>query len=413
MAQDNTQNWHGHPDTRAKEMTVRHGTRFSDLCHWAVRTNQEDILEIAYYILGLNERTMGIPNLVHELSYPDSKSILSQWQSNDIIHALQSFVEAFLSDNTIKANHSRLSHAGSASQNKRIYENYKDRTFLLTLITHPLSHHKDPEALLDRRRLRIWLLIQAIRRLIDYGCAADSSISNAARYLVIDSNDEKWRVIDQLLSRTRRQLANVDMTHERFTNVIGNIAELLKLDFNDQGSRRFLTNVSDIAQGHLKPLLDNASPKLYSGYLRKALRPPTNKITFYAEDIPFEVVPEESMDDEEQSFSYLVEIDPSDSVAQQSLSSGSVFIQNAELSSYLPWSWERPLPSELNDIDNWVTTTLKSRNRVDRLGAAMTWLSMRFSRSLSMIERISLVSGNSDDWSISPDFEFMKKCTST
>lgn len=59
-------------------MTVRLGERFAELCDWAANENLEDALEIGYMLLGLDEITVGIPNLVDELSHPESKTILAQ-----------------------------------------------------------------------------------------------------------------------------------------------------------------------------------------------------------------------------------------------------------------------------------------------------------------------------------------------
>jgi hypothetical protein len=415
MTQEITQDWHKNSISRPNELTVRLGERFSELCDWAANENLEDTLEICYTILGLDEITVGIPNLVDELSRPESKVILAKWNANPLVHELQLFAERFLSDEVISTNYTRLSHAGPARQNKQLFRDIVNRTFLLTLVTHPLAYHPDEVVSHSRRMLRIWLIIQAAERLLRNGYSADSVISDAARYLILDPGDDKWRLVDQLLQRTRHQLATQAPSYERFTSAIGGTAELLRQESDGKSARRFLNAITSIAQGLHSPVHERGRDTSHSRYFRKLNLSPPSSTSFQASGISFAIIQSHSSDDEDTdedertSFAYLVNVDPTDSEAQQTLSSGSVHIQTAELSHYLPWSWGRPLPPERNAIDSWISGTLVTLDGPDQLGAAIVWLAMRFSRSLALIQALTIEPEITEEWSLSPGFEQLKR----
>ncbi|MDY0208430.1 MAG: hypothetical protein RBR82_17680, partial [Pseudomonas sp.] len=80
-----------------------------------------------------------------------------------------------------------------------------------------------------------------------------------------------------------------------------------------------------------------------------------------------------------------------------------------ELSHYLPWSWDRVLPAESQALEEWLNKQLRSIDVVDRTGAALVWLAMHLSRSLVMVERLTIESKLTDEWSFSNDFDVLKR----
>lgn len=411
MTEETARDWHQSPATIAEELTVRLGAPFSELCLWAAERKLEFPLELSYHILGLDESTPGVANLVQELTHPESKTITSKWDDHPIVHELRVFSEIFAANAAISKRYPILGHKGGVKKTKRQFGNFATRTFLLTLITNPLADDADEPLFSERRRLRIWLLVQAASRFLDYRCAAEASISEASRFLVIDSGDPQWALIDDLLERTRRQLGTDSTSYERFTTALENAAGILKHgSYPQRTSQQFLNAILSITRGSCRPIEPlTLTPTTYLPLHLRPIHSPLDEAPFETEDACFNVVPSASAEDEGEAFAYVTEIDPTDSVAQQTLNSGSVFIQTAELSHYLPWSWDRLLPPEIRAVESWVHHKLISPEALEKIGSALVWMAMRLSRSLTLLERLTIESEMTAEWSLSPDLKVLKR----
>ena len=402
---------HSDDDEKTKELTQRLGEIFADQCAWAVHQNLEDTLEIVYLILGLDERTLGTRNLVNELSRPESLKILESWGTHAIAWQFDEFAKAFRASFPPKSSRDSLSHEGSAQRTRHKFHNLAKQTFLLTLITQPLAHPRNEQLYTERRRLRLWLVMQAAERVVQHGCPADSAISTVARYLILDSDDPRWEVVDQVLVRARQLMGTREASFDRFTNAVRNAAGQLHGEVTGRSNRGFLNSLIDIAMGICDPIQERTATAYRTAHLRKPRVASAPRVTFLSEstDTEFEVITEPTNDDEDQQSSFLVEIDPTDTPAEQALSSGSVFIQTAELAHSLPWSYDRPLPGELDAIDDWVAKTLTALDPIEQLGAALVWLSMRLSRSLNLLGRITIDAQLTEEWSLAPNLNYLKR----
>ncbi|WP_205341676.1 hypothetical protein [Denitrificimonas caeni] len=408
MTKDVEQNWHRNSSTVANELTVRLGEPFAEICLWAVERELELPLEVGYRILGLDPFTVGIGNLVKELSHPESKLITSEWEANPVVYELQKFTQAVTTDTNISRKYASISHLGGVRKNRSQFKIYPTKTFLLTLVTNPLADTTAEITYTDRRRLRIWLLIQAASRLLEFGYSADKSISNAARFLVIDATDDNWTLIDDLLKRARGQLGSIPNTYERFTTALANASHFIKNDSVSLGktATQFLNAINTVANGECREIEASATDSGRSTRFKPLM--PTIVDRFFGKDLEDDSIPIISPSDEGSLF-YFTDVDPTDSAAQQIVSSGSVYIQTMELSHYLPWSWERVLPVESKILKEWLHTQLHSTDTVDRTGGALVWLAMHLSRSLVLIERMSIESKLTDEWSFSNDFHLLKR----
>ena len=411
MTKDVAQNWHRNFPEVTNELTARLGKPFAEICSWAVERELELPLEVGYRILGLDPFTVAIGNLVKELSHPESQLIISEWKDNPIVNELNKLTQAVTADTNISKQYASISHLGGVHKNRSQFKNYATQTFLLTLITNPLSDTTDTITYSDRRRLRIWLLIQAASRLWDFGYSADRSISSAARFLVIDATDKNWTLIDDLLKRAKNQLGSTPNTFERFTSALANASHIIKNDSLKLGktAAQFLNAINSIAHGECREIEESttdikALPRL-TALLPAVVNPLRSKTD--PDDDSFTIIAP-SEEDEEPLF-YVTDIDPTDSATQQAISSGSVYIQNMELSHYLPWTWERVLPAESQALEEWLNKQLRSINVVDRTGAALVWVAMHLSRSLAMVERLTIEDKLSDEWSFSTDFNVLKR----
>lgn len=406
-----TQNWHNKKSDAVEKMTVRLGRRFERICEWAIESGQQLPLETGYHILGLNPYLVGIGNLVHELSHSDSLRITQQWSANPVVKVLAEFAAAVKACPEIDHQYSYIPHSGGAANNRRQFQDFQSKTFLLTLLTHPLADITDQQTYLERQRLRIWILAQAATRLIEHGIPADRSVSAAARFLILDADAREWVLIDQLVHRARRQLGD-SQTFERYTTALANAADALKDDdrFAERGYRVFLNAIMAIAYGEINPIENNIVYIKIPAVVRyRALAPqkiqPIGKLL---DETPVSL-PVTFEDIDEPTFSYIAEIDPTDSPAEQTLSSGSVYMQTMEMSHYLPWSWDKILPAETDALQGWLNNALSSTYMQTKVGAACVWLAMQFGRSLFMVERFLVDAEVTEEWSFSTDLKQIKR----
>lgn len=406
-----TQNWHKKNSDAAEKMTVRLGSRFEAICEWAMESGQQLPLETGYHVLGLNPYLVGIGNLVHELSHSDSLLITQQWSANPVVKMLSEFAAAVKAYPEIDRQYSYIPHAGGAAGNRRQFQDFQNKTFLLTLLTHPLSDLTDQQTYFERQRLRVWLLAQAAIRLIEHGIPADRFISAAARFLILDADAHEWGLIDQLTNRAQKQLGD-SQTFERYTTALANAADSLKEDdrFAERRYRVFLNAVMAIAYGEINPIENNIIYiRVPSDVNHRSLVP--QKVQ------PVEKLPDETPvslpvvfeDIDEPALSYLAEIDPTDSLAEQTLSSGSIYMQTMEMSHYLPWTWEKILPAETEALQGWLSNAWNSTDMQTNVGAACVWLAMQFGRSLFMVERFLIDTEVTAEWSFSTDFKQLKR----
>ncbi|WP_278351299.1 MULTISPECIES: hypothetical protein [Marinobacter] len=411
MTKEVAQDWHRSSATVADNMTLRLGERFGDLCHWAVDQGLEFPVELSFHILGLDEFTVGFENLAQELRHPESESILADWSFNPVVHELKKFADEFAADSRLTKLYPSIGHGGGAKRNKRQFKDLASRTFLLSLIVNPLAANTDEEVFCNRRRLRIWLIGQAAIRLIDFGCVADTSVSSAARFLQADSLDSRWALIDELLSRTKKLIGSAPNSFENFTSAMENAAGVMReVKSRPKSHNEFLNAILSIASGSYHQIESRTSAKTTAIPLHLRSKPsPIDELPFESGDSTYSVIPSVSDDDEGETFSYVTEVDPTDSAAQQTLSSGSVFMQTMELAHYLPWTWDRLLPPEVQLVESWVERTLQTMDRRDRFGGVLVWAAIQLSRSLQLVERIPIGTEMTDEWSLSPDFMFLKR----
>ncbi len=144
MTNNADQNCHSDEAAKSSEVTFRQGGAFEQLESWAQENGLAETNDVIYITLGLDERTIGIGNLVTELSHPESAEILALWQENLIVDQLQHFVKTFASEPIIRNAYAPLGHAGAADKTKQLFRGLRARTFLLTLITNPLAAYSGP-----------------------------------------------------------------------------------------------------------------------------------------------------------------------------------------------------------------------------------------------------------------------------
>lgn len=410
------QNQAGHTenDPSTEALINALGPRFGDLVIWAAERDLLFHLEIGYRILGLDPNTIAIANLFYELNRPESKAVISQWTDSDLLQGLHRFADSFYADKTISGKYPRITPAGNYKKVRAQFQPYADQKFLLALITFLLHGQPGTDVYSDRRRIRLWLLIQAAKRLIAHGCAGDKFISAVARFLVRDPIDKDWLVVDTLLRTTRENLGQ-DLglgSFERYTQELGRVAESLKHDsrFAGRSYTLFLNAVTSVATGECSPteVSETAQPlrRILTLGRQRNDAPQTEEVLSAEPDFPLALFDE---DEPEGSFYALTQVDPTDSPEQQLQGSGSIYLLTAEHLHYLPWTWDRVLPPEAQLLEAWIGKLLQSKDLIEKTGATFVWVATRLARSLALTERIGISEGLSSEWSFTPDFKMLKR----
>ncbi|MBD2859432.1 hypothetical protein IB286_10495 [Spongiibacter sp. KMU-158] len=388
--------------TPKEELTFRLGKRFSSLVEWAFDNGLQEELEIIYLLLGLNPNIVGIANLAEEFDHPESREILKDWSGHSYTDRLRRFTTTFIRNTQISSRHAAISPSGTIEQVRRQFPEFEKRTFLLTLYTTVLSPSKDASIYSERRRLRMWLAVQAAERIVESNNVADKEISQAARFLALGHGNSRWRLVDQLLTAAKRFRADAPENFDRFSDSLRLASRQVGADTSgDRAASRFLNAINSIAAGESTPYPELKT--LIYDERRFASAPPISTIQYESDSGACELVLGHDTEDEQSEFTWVVPTDPTDSPEQQQRSSNSFFIQRAEESHYLPWSYDGVLPPELPVLDRWIDRSLRSTERTMALGGVLVWLSCRFGRSLYFAQLIKISDQLGDEWSITTD----------
>ncbi|KAE8436992.1 MULTISPECIES: hypothetical protein [Halomonadaceae] len=410
MSQEVVGNCH---NEQLEAVTVSLGKRFRKLVAWSNDEDLLDVLQVIYHALGLSPRNDAIANLVRECSHPESIEILASWAGDPLVDELQRFVDRFNADHQISREYPVEAHAGDVEQNKRQFQEggVTNKTFLITMTTNPQAQASNDALLFWRRLLRLWLVVHALHRIAHQKCIADRHISDAARFITIGPYDEKWQMIDALLRRCRSFVGEHEPTLERVNDALIFAINEIRLDYsNNRAVNRFFNSVTRIARGEVAPINNEATAPL----LRiERFVPPAVSVVHHVneegEDTQYQFYAyrheaRADLDPEEDEGTYVATVDPSESNAEQQLASRSYFVQTAEASHFLPWSWEKLLPPEQEVLLDWIDQGLFSLDSVDQLGAVMVWLSVRFSRTLYFAEQFRIDDTPGDEWTLAQDF---------
>ncbi|MAY14130.1 MAG: hypothetical protein CMI06_02195, partial [Oceanospirillaceae bacterium] len=348
-----------------------------------------------------------------EFSHPESRSILNHWLDEPVVGALVRFADAVRSDTAIQEQFPAVGHLGSTQKNRDEFKHPSQHTLLLLI--NPLHHSTDPDITRLRRQFRLWLTVQDAIRLVDHGYHGDQKLVPLIKSYVLGSEDgDKWAVIDSLLARTRIEATRFESSFHGFSFALKAAAEFQRRTATNHSGKfemDFLHRVLAVATGELHP--PEATPGSISttppSILARLRQQPILQwvMTPSNDDSPVEIPLAEpsSADtdahDDESDPLLLVPVEPRASHARKTLSANSVFLQTAAAANFLPWEWETPLPTERDELQQWINTTLSSTQTVDALGAAICWLACHSGRSLALTLGFSIQDKPDEEWAIS------------
>ena len=412
MTNEGTQKWHRAPGQHSDQTTVRQ-TRYQELAAWADEQGVRHAFDLVYYGLGSSETLIGLGNVVQELSYPEAQLTLSSWSLQPTVSELLKLSSAYRRSPQIASTYRMIPPSGSISQTKSRLKlagaDTQNRHFVLLMLITPLagdqenSHHYKL-----RRSFRLWVLVQSLERLIHQQCIADGRIRDSINFILKPPHHENWALLDTLLKRADRLLDH-NPSFQQYSLALSQAASQLTLTSENRGDRRFFNAVDFIANGHCSPLDSYDSrlaPKLNVETFgtREIFSPELEFNGRHYQKLELPTDTEGSEADEDSNSALFFEVDPTETPERQQLTGQSILVQSTELSHYLPWSWDKPLPPETEALNQWIERELDSAQPLTAFGAACTWLCLTLSRSLPFLLEIQIAESPEEEWAIAPDF---------
>lgn len=417
MAKDDYQNRHRIEESDDSNLTVRLSKpHFKAIESWAEQQGVSEIFQAIALTFGFTENFTILGNLSRELSNSDSVDQLTQWADNPYVYQLNRLISAYNKCTEISSAYAGIHQGVSRNNTKQTLRaagaDIKHEHFLLEMIVQPLALSGRDSLDHLRRTLRLWLIVQAIQRTVEYSCRHDSQIQQVASALSLSSEDDKWTAIDAVLEKSMQACPSDRHSYKQFTLAIRHAATQSLGYFSKPGNRKqllLLKAIQRVAEGQRNPIAIQKTAHLFSHsfvrlftntdyplILDKKIGTP--KILSYSYN--------ESTSADEEALEQLIlfDVNPKETPEQQQLSGRSVLMQTAELSHYLPWSWDKPLPPETDLLERWLASTLVHDELQERLGAGLVWLALHFGRSLDFILELEITDKAQPEWSLSSDF---------
>lgn len=417
MAKDDYQNRHRIEDSDDSNLTVRHaGPHFKTIESWAEQQGVSEIFQAIALTFGFTENFTIVGNLSRELSNSDSVNLLTQWADNPYVYQLNRLISAYNRCTEISSAYVGIHQGVSRNNTKQTLRaagaDIKHEHFLLEMIVQPLALSGRDSLDQRRRTLRLWLIVQAIQRTVEHSCCQDSQIQQVASALSLSGENDKWTAIDAVLEMSIQACSSNRYSYERFTLAIRHAATQSLARFSnthDLKYRLLLSALQRVAEGQRNPIAIQKTAHLFSPSFTRLFTNSNhsqilNKKTSTPQTLSHSFSESSSADEEALEQLILFDVNPKETPEQQQLSGRSILMQTAELSHYLPWSWDKPLPPENQLLGQWVTNTLGHNELPERLGAALVWLALHFGRSLEFVLEFEITDAMKPEWSLSSDF---------
>lgn len=173
----------------------------------------------------------------------------------------------------------------------------------------------------------------------------------------------------------------------------------------DRSEVRFMNALMAIAEGKDNRIEDiqARSARLYHPTSQVPPRPQAEQLTSVNTDTLDR--PEQLLlfgADSETAY-VTTEVDATDSYTHQRLSSLTTWRLKAELTHFLPWSWDQPTSTEIQHLENTVDQWLTSDIELTRLLASLTWLAIHTGRTLVRILDIEIGEDPQGEWRLNPN----------
>jgi integrase len=367
------------------------------LATWAEEWHILDSLILVFDATMALERPGAIGTVLHYLVRTDVLDALSLWSDESNVASLIYELAAHLSTaDGILSRYQPLPEAKTARA--RFMGFSLERLYIFALLST-----RNPYVRTEQRfhqhfeRLRLWVLIHASERATQ-NLLYDRYLRYVADKLrLAGDGEEEWL-------RLAEKLTSGAQGYSAFELQIDNKAKYHLSDPElDKGARPFLQSLSHVARREFPP--DAVS---VNGLLSRV---PLVGRPWGRSSAPILL---EGIDDlDTPSLAAIIgEVDgqtifgadvPHDAtLAQQRRHASSVILASVEDNHFLPWSVNRPRPSEVRSLEVWISEALQgSDDGAQRLATAI-WIALRTGRSLERTLDMAVGQGCEEEWTVSP-----------
>ena len=400
-----------------EELERKYGKEYLELCLWARENAHIDLFNLIYCAFEFSPSRIDPNRIIEEIKLPGGVQILSGWSDNELSRSLLSYFNDFKYSELDKRS---LSREATAEQAKKVPKHLEESGYLLALSSSQLFVDGSFDTVYYQTLLRLWLVIHGLNRLKHHS-GYDSLISLAARYLIVDSADfAKKDLLKGLFKKLDQRLLQEEASFE-FTNRIVDEAARLIIQQHEselpQGQKNFLSRLSRIANFEHDPVRSKSTNtvSIASFISQKPLQITRQIAELYFGDEESRVhYSEESLDnlktEEPEDDGFLTIETRADMTPAEQIAIGhGIYIERAEQAHFLPWSWDKVLPPEKDDLNAWLDEKLSSNKDHKALPAALIKLALQFGRSLENVLKLTVDQPISNEWCLDVDFGLARR----
>ncbi|MGA8148368.1 MAG: tyrosine-type recombinase/integrase [Gallionellaceae bacterium] len=379
---------------------------FEKPCRWAEQFHLKGEFLRVIATTFIWDKPHALRNILAQITSDNALALLEKWKQTEPAAELLYNLAVAAAGNSELLSFYRRAPAGTAAA-KQLRGELRTH-YLIALLAERLPILGPSEqSWFDQ--LRLWVLTHAISRSFSeiYQDNYLRVVAGKLRQACADSLE--WRTVFLLL-RPNAECPSFDSLNLLIVDQIDLLLQKIDPPILKDSHRSLLKILRSVAkEKHNKDLSRNASAtppfSLNDEYSRPGSRnyAPLLETVFEDEEVAF--VSNDLDEDEENPDDHdyaQVGVNANQSYTHQELEGEAVFLSAAEELQFLPWSWGKPNPYELDALYNWVELNLSSKDEGNRVLAVVTWFAMQSALSLRRALDIKFSSELSGDWAIDP-----------
>jgi len=393
-----------------EEAEETYGRDYADLYLWARENGHSEIFNLIYYGFEFSNSRIDPNRIIEEVKLYGGVQIISGWSDSNVASSIFEYFNDFNASSLDKRSFAREPNADLA---KKIPKSLEQSGYLLALASFQPFLSSYPKTSYYQTLLRLWLITHGLYRLKG-NRAYDSLVSHVARYLIVSYDDfAKIELLERLFKSIDQLLNEAKISFEDTNSAINAAAQYILLQHNTglkQGQKNFLYRLSRISNYESEPISSDDNRILTTLSALNVEPLAARKLPALSfQDEGFEVlftesVGEDSEEDEPEDNAFLTLSTTADKTSAEQIATGySVYIDRAEQAHFLPWSWDKVLPTEATALNTWLNAKLTAQNTLDALPAAIILLALQFGRSLENILRVSIGQPTEMEWGLDLD----------
>lgn len=401
-------------------------TEFDELFAHAKESDAEYITTLLYYAFAQSSKIVDPNRLYDEISLTYAKGILEDWQDSSMAKELLRYFDltesTLLNNKSFSNKYAPKAKAKNKSQVQTIIHNFNSRTCLLALSYTQLRFDVNDNLVFYQTLFRLWLYIHGLINIAENETYDKVLQHLVSRFRDLAYHDDEVEFFTKFFEGISARLSGRLRSFSACNNAIYSTAtHLLQLDLENIRDPKFLRNVIRLS------LYDNdADIDIYSSTVgNKSEQSPQslkclkkNIDVFPSLDGVFEVNEaheliniEDTEEDALEDADSLIVFGADKYATEQErlIFSNAITYQSAEISHYIPWSWEKLLPPEVSLLQEWVDESLASPDMKISCAAALVWLAFHYGRSLENVLLFPISDAPTDDWTLSLDYKMLSR----